>query len=102
MVVNVMVNSARIVEQNGRLMISGDLNFSTVVMLWHESLPLLSSMAVMNFDLSNINSSNSAGVALIIGWIKYAKNANKTIQFAGIPRQLESIVRTSGIYNMML
>ncbi len=90
-----------IVQQNGRLIVSGDLNFSTVVELWRESLSLFSSLSTLDFDLSNIHSSNSAGVALIIEWIKYAKNKNKVITFLNVPQQLESIISAAGIKKIL-
>jgi phospholipid transport system transporter-binding protein len=92
---------ASIVQQNGRLIVSGDLNFSTVVKLWRESLPLFSSLGTLDFDLSNVRSSNSAGVALMIEWVKYAKNKNQVIKFIDVPQQLESIILAAGIKKIL-
>lgn len=86
-----------IVNQKGRLVVSGDLNFMTVPLLWEQSLSLLAALSELNFDLENITSSNSAGLALLIEWMKYAKNSQKKICFHHIPSQLGSIVSAAGV-----
>ncbi len=92
---------ANILNQNGRLIISGDLNFSTVTTLWKQSLPLLSAVEEINFDLSQVKSSNSAGLALLLEWLKYAKRVKKTIRFSEIPNQLKSILSAGGIEDLI-
>jgi phospholipid transport system transporter-binding protein len=86
--------------QNDRLVVTGDLNFATVMDLWEQSLPLLAQCQRLDFDLSKVVSSNSAGLALMIEWIKQAKHSNKAITFYSLPRQLASIASVSGIAGM--
>jgi phospholipid transport system transporter-binding protein len=86
-----------IVKQNGRLMVSGDLNFKTVPTLWMQSLPLLAEINDLHFDFEQIRFSNSAGIALMIEWMKYAKDAQKNISFHHIPLQLDSIINATGV-----
>jgi len=59
--------------ENNRLMVSGDLNFVTVPELSAQSLPLLMECNALQFDLSRVTSSNSAGLALLLEWLKHAK-----------------------------
>ncbi|HSW69345.1 MAG TPA: STAS domain-containing protein [Gammaproteobacteria bacterium] len=87
-----MNEAVGIVNEEGRLVISGDLNFLTVPMLWKNSLPLLAALPELNFDLKNIRSSNSAGAALLVEWMKYAESSKKKISFNDIPAQLNSII----------
>ncbi len=86
-----------IVLQDNRLMVSGDLNFSTVMNVWQESFPLLAQCKELHFDLAKVTSANSAGLALLLEWIRYAKKANKTVKFVNIPSQLTSMAATAGI-----
>lgn len=88
---------AHIVADNGRLVVSGQLNFATAKKLWNASLPLLAMHNELHFDLAKVLSSNSAGVALLIEWIKYAKQHQKMITFERIPAQLQSIAAVSGV-----
>jgi len=92
-----VTEAARIVNQNGHLIVSGDLNFLTVPLLWEQSLPLLSAYLELNFDLEKVTSSNSAGIALLIEWIKYAENSHKKINFYHISPQLSSIMNALGV-----
>lgn len=88
---------ANITCENNRLIISGDLDFSNVMSLWDASLPLLAQSEVWLFDLSHVGSSNSAGLALLVEWIKLARKKNKKIHFDHIPSQLFSIAKVCGV-----
>lgn len=88
--------------EKNRLMVSGDLNFSTVPLLWQKSLPLMTAAQDLNFDFTQIISSNSAGLALLIEWIKFAKTSGKKVVFSNIPAQLQSIIRAAGVGDMFL
>ncbi|MEO8401272.1 MAG: STAS domain-containing protein [Gammaproteobacteria bacterium] len=93
---------ATITHQNNRLLVAGDLVFSTIMPLWEQSLVLCQASKELHFDLTQVKLSNSAGLALIIGWIKYAKQFNKPISFSHIPEQLKSIVAAAGIGKMVV
>jgi phospholipid transport system transporter-binding protein len=87
--------------QNDMLVVSGELNFVTVVNLWKDSLPKLNNYSTLHFNLANVTASNSAGLALILEWIKYAKRHNKPISFTNIPEHLTSILQVAGMQQMM-
>ena len=92
-----MTQAANIMQQKGCLIISGDLNFFSVMSLWQQSLTLFSSMRELRFDLAEVSSSNSAGVALVLEWIKYARAKQKPIQFTNVPNQLASVLKAAGV-----
>lgn len=79
------------------LTVSGELNFATVVHLWNESLPLLAKHQVLQIDLSRVTSANSAALALLLEWLKYARDEKKTITFQNMPPQIQSIASMAGI-----
>lgn len=95
------MNSASISYQNNRLMVSGDLGFQTVMNVWTQSLPLMMQASELQFDLSNVISSDSSALALLLEWIKYAKRMQKNISFQYIPEQLNSIIAVAGIKNIL-
>jgi phospholipid transport system transporter-binding protein len=92
-----MKSEATIKFENDRLMVSGDLDFISVVNLWNDSLPLFNSHSELNFDFLNVNSSNSAGLSLLIEWMKLARKTHKKIKFSNVPSQLVSIARVCGV-----
>ncbi len=85
--------------EGNQCVITGDLNFSTVEVLWKESLPLLATLQELKFDLSKVTSANSAGVTLLIEWLKYAKREKKAISFSNIPVSIMSLATIAGVDN---
>lgn len=83
--------------EEDRLMISGDLTFSTTTKLLNESLPFLKNLSAITIDFSNVQSSNSAGLALIIEWLKWAKENKKTISFTAIPEGIAAVTKVCGL-----
>lgn len=92
-----MTETAAVVNEKGRLMISGDLDFETVPFLWEQSLSFFTESEDVHIDLEKIIFSNSAGVALLIEWMKYANALRKNIYFYHIPSQLNSIIEAVGM-----
>src|SRR5687767_4653181 len=97
-----MSDQANITLSNERLLVAGDINFVTVVDLWNDSLPLLTNLSHFLFDFSQVNSSNSAGLALLLEWIKYAKNQGKSIELQNLPQQIFSIASVAGVEHMLV
>ncbi len=92
-----MTQSAKISEQAGKLMVTGDITFVTVMDFLAESLPLLKQCKELNFDFSNVKEVDSSALSLLIEWRKYAKRHNKPITFQELPQKLESIAAVSGV-----
>ncbi len=90
-------STATIVDEKNRLVVSGELNFETIVVLWKQSLPLLERYPRIDIDLSKVTASNSAGLALLLEWLKYGKSENKVVTFSGMPAQLQSIASVAGV-----
>ncbi|OGT45119.1 MAG: hypothetical protein A3E83_07530 [Gammaproteobacteria bacterium RIFCSPHIGHO2_12_FULL_41_20] len=88
---------ATICYQDSQFIISGDLTFATVPVVWNKSQPMLDGKAQLLLDFSRVTSSNSAGLALILEWLKYAKYHNKKIQLHHLPPQLLTIARVAGL-----
>jgi phospholipid transport system transporter-binding protein len=96
-----MNDNAKIEYQQNTMKVVGELNFTTVVRLWNDSLPKLVTYPALHFDLAQVSASNSGGVALILEWIKYANQQNKAISFSNIPANLLSILSVSGVANLL-
>jgi phospholipid transport system transporter-binding protein len=83
--------------EGNQCFVTGDLDFSTVEKLWKESLPLLAQLREIKFDLSKVTSANSAGITLLIEWLKYADREKKSVSFANIPATIMSLAAISGV-----
>jgi phospholipid transport system transporter-binding protein len=97
-----MTLSAKISEQEGCLKVSGNLHFFTVMDLWSSSLPLLRDKTSLQFDFSDVTSANSAGLALLMQWQRYAKRHHQTISFNNMPTLLVSIAAVAGIKEILI
>jgi phospholipid transport system transporter-binding protein len=79
------------------LHVAGALNFNSVMSVYQQSLPLIAARPALHIDLSGVTSANSAGLALLIEWMKYAKSTRKEIQFKHIPESLLSMAKVAGV-----
>lgn len=76
--------------------ISGELTRLSVPALWPEGIAaILKAKDTIVIDLANIHESDSAGVALLIEWMRIAKKNHKAIFFQNINMAMQSIIRVS-------
>ena len=80
-----------------RLVVEGELDFTTVVALLGDARPLLEAGTDVRIDLQGITRSDSAGLALLIEWMRTAQRLGKAIQFLNIPPQMLDIARVSSL-----
>ena len=86
---------------DGRLQLTGELNFKTVPPLAVNSKNLFDNNNHLNVDLDGVSRADSAGVALLIEWQRRAKKQNKSISFQNIPSQMLSIAKLSGVDELL-
>jgi phospholipid transport system transporter-binding protein len=92
--------SVELIGENS-LRVSGDLSFKTVPEFVSSNKNLFSSANSIDVDLSNVSRADSAGVALLIEWQRQAQKQKKSICFINIPSQMLSIVRLSGVDDLL-
>lgn len=92
------MTQARIQQgSNGRLEIHGDLNFASVAQLWDSQRGCLPEGDALDIDLSHVQRSDSAGLALLVECLRHARETGKMIRFFNIPAQMLAIARVSGL-----
>jgi phospholipid transport system transporter-binding protein len=78
-------------------MIEGDLTFATIDKQTLKSFSLFNgSTKEINIDLGSVTSTDSAGLALMIEWIKYTRDNRIQVVFKNIPEQLLNLAKLSG------
>ncbi len=82
---------------DNRLEVEGELDFTTVIGLLADARPLLDAGSDVRIDLQGITRSDSAGLALLIEWMRTAQRLGKAIQFLNIPAQMLAIARVSSL-----
>jgi phospholipid transport system transporter-binding protein len=102
MMINAIKRHADIALENQTLHVSGDMHVSKEMGLYAKSLPLLAQHSAWQFDFSRLQSSDSAGLALIVEWVKLAKQQQKTIQLQHLSHHLQSLARVAGLERVVL
>ncbi len=86
-----------IVDQGaGHFIVDGDLTFATIDIQAVKSFSFLSTAKHITIDLGLVVCTDSAGLALMIEWIKYTRQHRIQITFKNIPEQLFNLAKLSG------
>jgi phospholipid transport system transporter-binding protein len=88
-------------QGDGRFRIEGELGFATAGAALARSRRLFRDHAVIDLDLSGVRRADSAGLALLLEWVNWARNNAREIQFHHIPAQLMSIAQISEVDDML-
>lgn len=84
--------------QKGHFRIVGELTFNTVPEAAKKGLALFDeAVGELHIDLQEVSRTDSAGLALLITWMRYAQVNNKSLQLFNIPDQMLAIARISSL-----
>ena len=83
--------------RDGRLEVHGELSFASVPALWHDCREHCASGGVVDIDLDQVSRSDSAGLALLVEWLREAQRHDVTVRFFNIPAQMLEMARASGL-----
>ena len=86
---------------NGRFKVQGVLNAVTVGSLLERSEELFKGVAKVFVDLAGVPEGDSAGLALMIEWLRLAKQRQQEIYFAHIPVQVAALARISEVDGLL-
>lgn len=81
----------------GRLAIEGDLSFASVPGLWQRWRSINPDQTPVDVDLSKVQRSDSAGLALLVACLRQARERGGDVRFLNIPAQMLAIARVSGL-----
>lgn len=91
------MSQLNIIKQGPRhFIIDGDLTFATIDKQTLKSFSFLKSASEVTVDLSGVSNTDSAGLALMIEWIKYSRHNRTQLSFKNIPEQLLNLAKLSG------
>jgi phospholipid transport system transporter-binding protein len=85
----------------GRFALRGVLGFATVKDILAASKRLFADHAVIKIDLSAVTQSDSAGLALLLEWINWAKHFRREIRYFNIPKAILAIARISEVSELL-
>jgi phospholipid transport system transporter-binding protein len=94
---------ARLSVHGNRLQVVGVLDLRSVVGLLEAGRRAIdaSSGSEAVLDLSGVRRSDSAGLALVVDWLRAARRRGLRLAIEGAPSQLMDIARVSGLEELM-
>ncbi len=81
----------------GRYRVSGDLGFETVPAVWRQSQVALADSSQAVIDLGGVAQVDSAGLALVVEWLRWARSKGKSLSFTTVPTSLMALARISEV-----
>jgi len=96
-----VTNATLEVAGEGRFVVRGPVVFATAGELLAASEKLFGGSGPLVIDLVAVSDADSAGLALLIEWLRMGHRGNRRVSFAGIPDKLEAIARLSGVAEML-
>jgi len=94
------INTAQLEKVSmGHYILKGQLNFDSVPELWNENKSLLfdDESNTLEINLSQLERSDSSGLAILVEWYREAEQRNKKITFLNMPAQMYDMARISGL-----
>jgi phospholipid transport system transporter-binding protein len=96
------VNRARLESLgSGRFRVSGVLDASTAREVLEQSESRFAQSKEIDVDLGGVGESDSAGLALLIEWLRAARQGGRAIRFANVPAQIEALARISEVEDLI-
>ena len=89
-------------ENSSTRTIAGTLTFETVPGFYQDSASWFAGSEDLNFDLAQVERTDSAGLALLIEWQRRARAANRKLRFSNIPEQVQTLIRINGLQDALL
>ncbi len=85
----------------GRFAIKGRLTYDTAAELLQQSKDKFANHSVIKVDMSEVTQSDSAGLALLLEWVNWAKHYVREIRYFNIPAPIQSIAEISEVDDML-
>jgi phospholipid transport system transporter-binding protein len=88
-------------EGNGKFLLQGKLDFESVPAALDESVRLFGDMPSIELDCSGVIATDSAGLALLVEWVGWAKREHRRLDFKHLPKQVLALARISDVEKML-
>lgn len=86
----------------GQLSLSGSLVFATAGEILATSRDLFTGGSGISIDLDGVTDVDSAGLALLLEWLRWGQAESRSVHFTSLPDKLLAIARLSGVEEMLV
>lgn len=77
--------------------VSGMMTFDSVSALWREGDEMFSSDGVVEIDLREVTHTDSAGLALLVEWLREAGRRGGGVRFLNLPDQMVALADAANL-----
>ena len=77
----------------GSYQVSGALSFETVAQIWAQSKDGLGAAANISIDFAEVSEVDSAGLALVLEWVRWARLEKRRLIINHVPAKLMALGR---------
>lgn len=95
------MGAARIEPADGGYRVIGELSFTSVPELQGASAALFSGSDHIEIDLSEVQRSDSAGLALVLEWMRELRRRGGALKLRNPPEQMRALARLSGLDGLL-
>ena len=81
--------------------VSGPLVFDTVPVVYAATKSWFSGGSEMVLDLTAVTQVDSAGLGLVIEWLRLARSSGCTLRFVNVPSQMRVLAGVSGLQEIL-
>ena len=97
-----MADAGFAVGDDGRWLLSGELSFESVpALLITHQVANPDTGGAIRVDLAEVTRVDSAGLALLVEWLRVSRAAGVSIVFENVPAQLQAIAQVCGLDNIL-
>lgn len=86
---------------DGEYSLVGEMTFATASKALKATAPLFKDGRSLRFDLKDVRRADSAGVALLIEWIRRAQQAGGAVRYTHLPESLRAMIRVGGMDELL-
>ena len=85
----------------GRFEVHGALTFETAASALEQSRRTFAAYDRLTIDLAHVAEADSAGLALLLEWVNWARHYVREIRFEHVPDRIVAIARISEVYDLL-
>ena len=87
-------------REGDRMVVSGALTLANVAAVLREGNAAIGE-GVRTVDLGEVGELDSSALALLLAWLREAKQQNRSLTFANLPQGLTAIARLYGVAELL-
>jgi phospholipid transport system transporter-binding protein len=81
--------------------VHGAMTFESVTELWRQSGEMFSDHTVLQMDLAQVTRTDSAGLALLVEWLREASRHGGRMEFVNLPSQMLALAGAANLEHVL-